>query len=369
MSRRIRVLQIIQNLNYGGMERLLADLVRCSDATRFESHVLALGYFGRFAEGLDQYARLHLSPRLPPYSLLWPGPLVRLLRDIRPDVVHMHSGVWYKASLASRAAGVPRLIFTEHGRVKADRWFPRMLERAAARRTSVVVAVSEAVRNELAAGIVPPTTRLIVLENGVDTSLYCPQPDSGTVRRDLGIAGNVPVLGSVGRLEHIKGYDVMINAFALLRRGWTEGPAPVLFIGGDGSAREECLRAVAEHNLEGMVFLPGWRDDIHDLHAAFTLFTMSSRSEGTSVSLLEAMSAGLCPVVTRVGGNAAVLGPELNHRMVDSESPAQLAEAWRMALADRPALARDGAAARRRVELEFSLGRMVRRYEELYAGG
>ena len=369
MTRRIRVLQVIQNLNYGGMERLLADLVRCSDTDRFESHVLALGYFGRFAEGLDRFAQLHLAPPLPFYSLLWPGPLVRLIRSIAPDVVHMHSGVWYKASLAARAAGVPRLIFTEHGRVKEERWFPRMLERTAARRTSVVVAVSQAAADTLADGIVPRGTRLMVLENGVDTALYAPHPDNGVLRRELGLGPDVPILGSVGRLEQIKGYDVMIEGFARLRARWTRGPAPVLVVGGDGSTRESCRNAADAHGLGDAVFLLGWRDDIHDLHSGFTLFTMASRSEGTSVSLLEAMSAGLCPVVTDVGGNGAVLGTALGHRMVPSESPDALAEAWRIALEDRSALARDGVLARRRVEDAFSLERMVRRYEELYAGG
>ena len=93
MTRRIRVLQIIQNLNYGGMERLLADLVLRADPARFESQVLVLGYLGRFAEGLESVATLHVSPRLPPWSLVWPGPLIRTIKAIAPDVVHMHSSL------------------------------------------------------------------------------------------------------------------------------------------------------------------------------------------------------------------------------------------------------------------------------------
>jgi glycosyltransferase involved in cell wall biosynthesis len=94
---------------------------------------------------------------------------------------------------------------------------------------------------------------------------------------------------------------------------------------------------------------------------------MSSRSEGTSISLLEAMSAGLCPVVTDVGGNAHVLGPALRHRLVPSESPAALAGGWRSALLDPARRVEDAATARRRVEREFGLRAMVRAYENLYA--
>lgn len=103
------------------------------------------------------------------------------------------------------------------------------------------------------------------------------------------------------------------------------------------------------------------------LHAAFTIFTQSSRSEGTSISLLEAMSAGLCPVVTDVGGNAYVLGPALRHRLVPSESPKALAAAWNNALREPRRRAEDAAAARRRIESEFALPVMVRAYENLYA--
>ncbi len=95
---------------------------------------------------------------------------------------------------------------------------------------------------------------------------------------------------------------------------------------------------------------------------------MSSRSEGTSVSLLEAMGAGICPVVTDVGGNAAVLGPSLRHWLVAPEDPAALAAAWRDALDDRTRREADAAAARSRVRAEFALDAMVRRYEAVYEG-
>ena len=80
------------------------------------------------------------------------------------------------------------------------------------------------------------------------------------------------------------------------------------------------------------------------------------------------MSAGLCPVVTDVGGNAAVLGPGLAHRLVPPREPAALAAAWTAALADPGRRQADAAAARRRVQDAFSLRTMVRRYEALYRG-
>jgi glycosyltransferase involved in cell wall biosynthesis len=350
------------------MERLLADIVLRVDPNHFESHVLVLQYLGRFAEGLEGHATLHRADRLPRYSMLWPGPLIRQIRSIAPDVVHTHSGVWYKGSLAARRAGVPRVVHTDHGRRSPDPWQDRLVDRLAARRTDTVVAVSQALADQLARGIVGDSGRIRVVPNGVDTELHRPGGDAKRIRQELGIAAGVPILGSIGRLEPIKGFDVMVRALAVLGAMAGGGPAPMLVVAGDGSERLRLEQLAREHGVKDRLHLLGWRDDVQALHAAFAVFTMSSRSEGTSVSLLEAMGAGICPVVTDVGGNAAVLGPSLRHRLVAPEDPAALAAAWRDALDDRTRREADAAAARSRVRAEFALDAMVRRYEAVYEG-
>src|SRR2546430_2655849 len=89
----------------------------------------------------------------------------------------------------------------------------------------------------------------------------------------------------------------MIEAFACLRAAWRDGPAPVLVMMGEGPEGARLAALVETHHLQGAVRLFGWRDDVERLLTAFDVFTLASRSEGTSVSLLEAMSAGICPVV------------------------------------------------------------------------
>ena len=121
------------------------------------------------------------------------------------------------------------------------------------------------------------------------------------------------------------------------------------------------------YGLRDEIRFLGWRDDVHDLYATLVLFTLASRSEGTSVSLLEAMSAGLCPVVTDVGGNADILGEELKHRLVPPEDPVALTNAWENALKDLARRERDARVARSRVTARFGLDSMVKSYEQLYA--
>jgi len=100
----------------------------------------------------------------------------------------------------------------------------------------------------------------------------------------------------------------------------------------------------------------------------FDVFTLSSWSEGTSLGLLEAMSCGVCPVVTAVGGSPAALGDRLQHRLVPPGDATALAAAWRDALRDCDRRAVDAAAARERVAGAFDLDALVREYERIYRG-
>jgi glycosyltransferase involved in cell wall biosynthesis len=216
LTDRVRVLHVVLDLEAGGLERLVAEMARRTDPRRFETHVLALRFLGRYAKGLEQFARLHEGRSRGGWSMVWPRHLSEQIRDIAPQVVHTHSGVWYKASLAAKRAGVPRLVHTDHGRQHPDPWIARILDGLGARRTDVVVAVSEALAHQLARTVVKGACPIVVVPNGVDTELYRPLPDSGKLRAELGIPSGAPVIGTIGRLDPIKGYDVMIEAFARL---------------------------------------------------------------------------------------------------------------------------------------------------------
>jgi len=366
--RKVRVLHVAMGLGYGGMERLLFEMIRRSDRDRFEYHVLNLEAIGRFGQGLDEYASVKLAKPQSRLSLLRPVGLKREIAEIAPDVVHSHSGVWYKATRAARMAGVPRLVHTEHGRGLSEPWWDRRLDTLASARTDCVVAVSKAVADILKTRIVKKPDRISVIENGVDVERFRPMADDGSIRAELRIPALSPILGSIGRLEPVKGYEVMVDAFAHLMQNWNGSRRPVLVIAGDGSERQGLVERAAGAGIGDDVRWTGWRDDIHALHSAFDLFTMSSHSEGTSVSLLEAMSAQLCPIVTDVGGNAAVLGSTLRHRLVPPRDAAALAAAWRDALAEPGRRSADAAAARARVLEAFTLDAMVRAYERLYEG-
>jgi len=361
----IRVAYVIPGLHYGGMERLLHDLTKALPPRGFEVHVVVVVGFGRFADGLREVADLHQVPPMSKLSLIYPGQLIKVLRRVAPDVVHSHTGVWFKASRAARLAGVPVVIHTEHGRRVPERVTDRLIDNLASRSTDLIIAVSEALAEVLRRRVVHDQRRLRVITNGVDVDRLRPPPDAASLRRVLDIPAGTPVIGSIGRLEPVKNYRLALRAFARIEE-LDCGPPPLLVLVGDGRERGMLEELATALGIAGRVRFLGWRDEVERLYGAFDLFTLTSRSEGTSISLLEAMSMGLCPVVTDVGGNRGVLGSDLASLLVPSDDDAALAAAWRRHLLDAE-LRRDmGRRARARVQSEFSLERMVENHIEIY---
>ena len=363
--RRIRVVHTVLDLEAGGLERIVADLARRLDPSRFDVHVLALKFLGRHAEGLEAHATLHVAPPLPPWTMIWPRPLAQTFRAIAPDVVHSHSGAWYKSAIAAHRAGVHAIVHTEHGRPDPDSWQGRAVEYLGSLRTNVLIAVS-AELGERMARHVSPRCHIEVILNGVDTDRFAPGRSTSAWRDRLHLASEVPVIGCVSRLDPIKDFPMLLEALALLRRDWDNGAPPVLVIAGEGPEQSHIMSLREQWGLQDAVHCVGWVREPVDLYPLFDVFTLSSRSEGTSIALLESMSCGVCPVVTAVGGNPAVLGSELEALLVPSGDASALAKRWRAVLTDPAALATFGATARRRVIDRFSLSAMVARHEALY---
>lgn len=366
-SRPVRIAHVIQNLNYGGMERVLHSLARHLPPRGFEVHIVVLEYLGQFSQGLEGLATLHQVPPMSRFSLFRPKELAAVLRRIAPDIVHSHTGVWLKAARAARAAGIPFLVHTEHGRPDPVPLADRLIDNRASRLTDTVIAVSEPLAAVLRNQVMHDPSRVLVIPNGLDLSRLRPPDNPGALRRELGIPEGAMVVGSVGRLEPVKHFELALRAFALLETP----PAtvqPVIVIVGDGSERPKLEALAAELGISARVRFLGWRADAERLYGAFDLFTLSSRSEGTSISLLEAMSMGVCPIVTDVGGNRAVLGPELEELLVPADSASQLKAGWQRLLANGD-LRRDlGRRAQSRVGQVFGLEGMLAQHAALYRG-
>lgn len=294
--------------------------------------------------------------------------IARLAAERGMGVLHCHH---YSPFVYGRIAALCRpslrLIYTEHGRLSDAR--PTIKQRTVNPLLSLfpgcVCAVSEDLRQYmLAAGFL--SWRVSVVRNGIDPG---PAPDESlrrSARRALGLAEETLVVGSVGRLDPVKDLGTLIEAFSVLGRA-----DAVLLIVGDGPERPRLERLSESLGCAGSVIFTGHRDDVRRVLPALDVYVNCSVTEGMSVTILEAMAAGLPVVATAVGGNPELVQRGLTGLLVLSRSPRSLANAVGRLLGSPDDRAAMGAAARARVVAEFSLDRMLREYLAAYgvAGG
>jgi glycosyltransferase involved in cell wall biosynthesis len=359
------VVHVVLDLHEGGLERVVTDLVQSADPTRTVSTVLCLQRRGRLADELAP-GQVVLAPSSGPSSMIFPLTLARTLTFLAPDVVHVHSGAWYKAVAAARLARLGPVLCTDHGRPVPDTLSSRGFDALGAAGADLVVAVSNPLAHYLHARLHVSRRKLTVIPNGIRLGVRPSADAVAVVRRELGLGADVPILGTVGRLDAVKAHDFLLAAFRRLRDDWGAGPVPVLIIAGDGPERAQLLGLAAAEGLQGAVHFLGWRTDVSTVLELFDLFVLPSDSEGTSISLLEAMAAERCVVATAVGGTPDVLGSGLQGQLVPARDLQSLVELMRRLLLDPAARADAGRRSRERVESSYSLQAMSGAYDALY---
>jgi len=370
-GRPIRVAQVVFDLDGGGLESLVAAMAHRFARSPVAMSVITLsGRLGRVGATvrplLDEF---HILRPISGLSMVAPVGLIRCLRRLRPHVVHLHSGAWYKGAAAARWAGVPRIVYTEHGREHHDPPVLRWLDRRASRWTDVVVAVSDRLRRYLEARVHIPPNRIRTIESGVDVNAFSPGPRSRELLDELAIPPDALIVGSVGRLERVKAYERLIEAFAGLLTH-EDGRRPLyLVIGGEGSERQALRDCAQRWGVASSVRFPGWVDRPVELYRLLDVFALTSLSEGASVSLMEAMACGAAPVVMAVGANAEILGPDLQQQVVPSGDVEALRRTIAATLLSRGERDRVRDLARQRVNARYRLDRMITEYEDLYRAG
>lgn len=292
--------------------------------------------------------------------------LHRLVREGAFDVVHTHTS---KAGVLGRlAAGLarsPAIVHTPHGHVfdgYFGPWATRTfvaIERACARLTHAMVAISEECRaDHLRLGIGRPE-RFVTIPSGIPA----PPADRAAARRALGVRQGDLVVGCVGRLVPVKGQQVLLDAFARAAAGCPNGR---LVLVGDGPARENLEARVARAGLDGSVRFLGLRDDVPALLAGFDLYVQPSLNEGMGRALAQAMAAGLPVVATDAPGPLSLVGRDGAGVIVRRGAVDDLAGAIAGLLADPAARERLGRAGRRRAETFWGEDDMVDAIERLY---
>jgi len=285
--------------------------------------------------------------------------LTRYLRARQPDIVHTH--LFYADTfgrLAARAAGIRAIVGTEHSTEGAGLSSRRqMAMRHTASLAQRLVAVSEPVRRASAARLGIAPERIEVIPNGIEVAAW--ESAIPASAEELGVEPDALVIGTVGRLDDAKGYDVLVEALARLADNRVR-----LVLVGDGPRGEALRGLVRDRGLEHAVRFLGWRRDVPRLVAAFDVYVQPSRYEGQSIALLEAMASGRACVLSDIPELVDVAGEAADR--VRCGDPEALATALRRLLDDAGRRQELGRRARE-VARRFSIEASAARYTTLYA--
>jgi glycosyltransferase involved in cell wall biosynthesis len=361
----VKIEMVLPSLEIGGMETMVATLVRtlhqrgCSVSVTCLLQVGEIGFRLR-EEGFEVCQAGSSGVR----DLVNPKALRNHLLALAPTLIHVHSGAWLKTSRAlGRHSGIP-LVCTIHGVLEGAGWGDRLMMRLAAARTAKVIPVSDALNEYLVHRVGVPSGMVETVPNGVDCARFRPHASRASLRSELGLGAETVLVGAVARLVWVKNLPNLLHAFA--RVAAAVGRSHLVIVG-DGPLRAELLALVRVLGLEGRVHFLGGRPDPEEIFPQFDLFVLASRAEGTSMSILEAMASGVPVVATAVGGTPALLDHGNAGVLVPSEDPGALAGAVISVLGDSTRRAVLGEAGLSRARGPFSLAHMVDRYQEVYA--
>ena len=353
----------ITELDRGGAERALSQLVLGLNRVQWSPRVYCLGPRGHFADVIEA-GGVTVECFDASGTTSFPRVLLRLtlaLRRFRPRVLQtflFHANIIGR--VAGRLAGVPCIVSgirvaerRSHWYGRVDRWTNSLVDHN--------VCVSQGVADFVATATGLLRHKLSVIPNGVEFETF-----ASATRADLaefGIPMGAPVCITVGRLEKQKGIDVLLDAASLLK---VTRPDCHFLIVGDGCDRVALENNAFQLGLTATTHFTGLRADVPNLLASATLFVLPSRWEGMANALLEAMACGLPVVATAVEGSAELVRSGETGLLVPAGTSVELSAAICELLAapeDSHAMA---LSAQRTVKSDFTTESVARKYEACY---
>lgn len=365
------VVHVIHALRVGGMENGVVNLINHMSPDRYRHAIVCMTDYSDFRLRLRR-ADVEVIAMNRDNVPLWRtyARLTRLLRRMRPAIVHSRNLSGLDALIPALLAGVRVRIHGEHGRDAddLDGLNPRNLRLRRLFRPLVrhYCVVSEDLRRYVVERVSVAPTKISQIYNGVDTAKFRPvSPDAAGVL-DREDASEI-LIGTVGRLQGVKDQLTLVHAYYEARRSVPDRMANTrLVIVGDGPCRTEIVEAIARFGIQRNVSLLGERHDVPEILRALDLFVLPSLNEGISNTILEAMASGIPVLATRVGGNPELVLEDRTGRLVAPGDVTAMAASIVDYVGDETLRRSHGRAGRQRIEDKFSLQSMVNSYAELY---
>ncbi|MFC4258506.1 glycosyltransferase family 4 protein [Marinobacter lacisalsi] len=362
----IRVLHVTFNMAFGGTEAVIRELTAWDDGGRIHHQVVCIdGIVGAIGEQLrERGTKVDSVLRRPGFDTRLIGSLRAMIRAEHIDIVHCHQYTpWVYGCLASIGTSA-RVVFTEHGRFHPDRYRYKaiIINRILAAMTRQIVAISAATREALVRYEFLPRRRIDVIYNGIN-ALEVDEQEVWQLRDELDLSPDLFVLGTVARLDPVKNQAMMLEAFAKVNR---RHPDTRLVIVGDGPERESLEQKASALGIKDVVIFTGFSTTPGLYLALMDLFLLSSDTEGTSMTLLEAMSLGLPVVATGAGGTPEIVEHGVTGLLTPVGDRDAFAGSIEILLANPDQIEEKGQAGRAKFVQQYSVESMAVEYMDRY---
>jgi sugar transferase (PEP-CTERM/EpsH1 system associated) len=356
------VVHVLYRFEFGGVQSLLAQCIRRMQGSGLRHVIICVA--DADVAALRSLGEVEVLVLNKPQCGAWRSHLrlFKHLRCLRPAIVQTYNISAIEYAVTAALAGVARRLHAEHGRGMAEyggehKRYNR-LRRVVSPFIDTFITVSDDLASWLRDTVGIASHKVALISNGIDIVHFQP-------RAKLPAAPYV--IGTVGRLDAIKAQADLIDAFIVLHdRFSVQGLKLYLTIIGEGPLAQMLAERIRAAGMEESISMPGARSDIAALMATFSVFVLPSLSEGTPMTLLEAMASGVPVVASAVGGIPALLGNDARGTRVPPSSPLALADAIGAYVID-PALAGAHAvAARRFVAAHYDVANTAAAYQALY---
>ncbi len=383
----MKVLILITKSNWGGAQRYVYDLATNLHKKSYEVEVMAGGN-GPLIDKLLQ-SNIKASSELPigrDINLFEDikafFKLIKIIKERKPDVLHVNSSkIGGLGALAGRLNRVPKIVFTAHGwafnenrtfisklLIRISYWLILILSHS-------TIAVSETTKKQISTW---PFSfeKISVVHNGISTEPLFSKINAryelakiDSRLNDIFKSKNTTIIGSVGELHHIKGYDYAIKGIAEivkhLESQKSDKKLLYIIIGG-GEEKEKLQKLIKDLNVESSILLLGYVSQASQYLKAFDLFLLPSLSEGFPYIALEAGLASLPIVATAVGGIPEIIDDMNSGVLIQPQKPREIKHAIEFYLTHKKVQKEYGLAINTKIVSEFSIEKMVEKTIQVY---
>ncbi len=301
---KIKIVYILPTLDKGGAERMVVDLILNLDRSIFEPTLILLK---RGGEWLAELAAANIpvivlekKKRIDPSNLF---SLLRAVRNIQPQIVHTHLGGDYYSYAIAKLTGTPVILSTEHNINSDESFWRNIIKRINDRTADEIVAVSDAVKNDIISRYRLAAQKISVIKNGVDTAKFLKAAKAQNNEPDSE-SGHKIIFGTMGRLSPQKGHSILIEAWKTVK------PDISCLIAGAGPLEKDLEGKIKKAGLKDRVRLIGPISDPAAFLNSLDAFVFPSLWEGLGLVLLEAGLVGLPIITSAIDGTAEIVDEE-----------------------------------------------------------